>query len=57
MSAAPASSASDARLRHLFDPRGVIIVGASSHPAKFGFVALHNVLAQRFAGKVFAVWT
>ncbi|HKN39491.1 MAG TPA: CoA-binding protein [Acidimicrobiia bacterium] len=55
MSAAPASSASDARLRHLFDPRGVIIVGASSHPAKFGFVALHNVLAQRFAGKVFAV--
>jgi acyl-CoA synthetase (NDP forming) len=49
------SAPSDPRLRHLFDPRGVIVVGASSHPAKFGFVALHNVLAQRFAGKVFAV--
>jgi acetyltransferase len=42
-------------LDHLFEPRGVIIVGASSHPAKFGFVALHNVLAQGFPGPVFAV--
>ena len=42
-------------LRHLFDPRGVIIVGASSHPAKFGFAALHNVLAAGYGGKVFAV--
>jgi len=42
-------------LRHLFEPKGVIVVGASSHPAKFGFVALHNVLAQGFPGRVFAV--
>ena len=49
-----ASAASDPRLRHLFDPRGVIVVGASRHPAKFGFVALHNVLAHGFAGRVFA---
>ena len=42
-------------LRHLFDPQGVIIVGASSHPAKFGFAALHNVLAAGYAGNVFAV--
>ena len=42
-------------LRHLFEPKGVIVVGASSHPAKFGFVALHNVLAQGFPGPVFAV--
>ena len=47
--------ASDDRLRHLFDPRGVIVVGASSHPAKFGFAALHNILAAGFAGPVFAV--
>ena len=47
--------APDARLRHLFDPQGVIVVGASSHPAKFGFAALHNILASGFAGKVFAV--
>ncbi|HEV7865243.1 MAG TPA: CoA-binding protein [Acidimicrobiia bacterium] len=52
MSLAPAA---DGRLRHLFDPRGVIVVGASSHPAKFGFAALHNVLAAGFAGKVLAV--
>ena len=29
----------------LFDPRGVIVAGASSHPGKFGFVVLHNLLA------------
>jgi acetyltransferase len=33
----------------------VIVVGASSHPAKFGFAALHNILAAGFAGRVFAV--
>jgi acyl-CoA synthetase (NDP forming) len=42
-------------LQPLFDPRGVIVVGASSHPAKFGFVALHNLLAAGYGGKVFAV--
>lgn len=46
---------SDARLSHLFDPRGVIVVGASSHPGKFGFAALHNILACGYEGKVFAV--
>jgi acetyltransferase len=38
----------------LFNPRGVLIAGASSHPGKFGFVALHNVLASGYEGKVFA---
>jgi len=52
MSGPPPSS--DSRLRHLFDPQGVIVVGASSHPAKFGFTALHNVLAHGFGGPVFA---
>jgi len=36
----------------LFDPRGVIVAGASTHPAKFGFVALHNLLAAGYAGRV-----
>src|SRR2546422_11442367 len=36
----------------LFDPRGVIVAGASSHPGKFGFVALHNILAAGYAGNV-----
>lgn len=38
----------------LFDPRGVIVAGASTHPGKFGFVALHNILTAGYQGKVFA---
>ncbi len=38
----------------LFNPRGIVVAGASSHPGKFGFVALHNVLAGGFNGRVFA---
>ncbi len=41
------------RFRPLFEPRGVIIAGASSHPGKFGFVAAHNLLSEGFAGEVF----
>ncbi len=36
----------------LFEPRGVIVAGASAHPGKFGFVALHNILAAGYRGKV-----
>jgi len=42
------------RFRPLFDPEGVVIAGASSHPGKFGFVALHNLLAGGYPGRVFA---
>ena len=45
---------SDPRMRALFEPRGVIVAGASTHPGKFGFVALHNILASGFAGRVAA---
>ncbi len=38
----------------LFDPRGLVVAGASTHPGKFGFVALHNILANGYAGRVFA---
>jgi acetyltransferase len=38
----------------LFDPAGVIVAGASSHPGKFGFTALHNLLAAGYRGRVFA---
>lgn len=38
----------------LFEPRGVLIAGASTHPGKFGFVSLHNILASGYRGKVFA---
>jgi acetyltransferase len=38
----------------LFDPRGVVVAGASSHPGKFGFVVLHNILRHGYAGRVLA---
>ena len=41
-------------MRALFEPRGVLVAGASSHPGKFGFVSLHNLLANGYKGKVFA---
>ncbi|MBI2708407.1 MAG: CoA-binding protein [Actinobacteria bacterium] len=45
---------SDEAFRALFEPRGVIVAGASSHPGKFGFVSLHNLLAAGYSGRVFA---
>jgi acyl-CoA synthetase (NDP forming) len=42
------------RFRALFEPRGVLVAGASTHPGKFGFVSLHNILACGYKGKVFA---
>jgi acetyltransferase len=38
----------------LFDPSSVVVVGASSHPGKFGFVTLHNLIAAGFQGLVSA---
>ena len=38
----------------LFEPRGVVVAGASTHPGKFGFVSLHNLLAGGYRGRVFA---
>ena len=43
----------DALFRALFEPRGVLIAGASTHPGKFGFVSLHNLLANGYSGGVF----
>ena len=45
---------SAAQFAALFEPRGVLVAGASTHPGKFGFVALHNVLAAGYQGRVFA---
>ena len=39
----------------LFEPRGIVVAGASSHPGKFGFVALHNILASGYTGAVRAI--
>src|SRR6202051_4983952 len=49
---APGRSGRSSQFKALFEPRGVVVAGASSHPGKFGFVALHNILAAGYAGKV-----
>jgi acetyltransferase len=41
------------RFQPLFDPKGIVIAGASNHPGKFGFVAAHNVLSEGYQGNVF----
>lgn len=48
------SAIDDFNFRSLFDPRGVVVVGASAHPGKFGFVSLHNILACGYQGRVYA---
>jgi len=51
----PAPEAVLERLRPLFHPRGVVVAGVSSHPGKFGFVTLHNLLRFGYRGEVFPV--
>ncbi len=43
------------RFQPLFEPRGVIVAGASTHPGKFGFVSLHNLRRYGYRGEVFPV--
>jgi len=38
----------------LFAPRGVVVAGASSHPGKFGFAVLHNIITNGYQGQIFA---
>ncbi len=42
----------DEQFRALFEPSGVLVAGASTHPGKFGFVSLHNILASGYSGAV-----
>lgn len=43
----------DEQFRALFEPKGVLVTGASTHPGKFGFVSLHNILASGYQGGVY----
>ncbi|MFA9564069.1 MAG: CoA-binding protein [Acidimicrobiales bacterium] len=42
-------------LQPLFEPRGIVVAGASTHPGKFGFVSLHNILASGYDGALYAL--
>ena len=50
----PGATATPEQFRALFEPKGIVIAGASTHPGKFGFVTLHNLLAGGYAGRIFA---
>lgn len=50
---APRPRPTDEQFRALFEPRGVLVAGASTHPGKFGFVSLHNILAGSYQGAIF----
>ena len=39
----------------LFYPKGIAVVGVSSHPGRFGSVAFHNILRYGYEGDVFAI--
>lgn len=43
------------RFRPLFHPRGIVVAGVSSHPGKFGFVTLHNLMRFDFDGALYPV--
>ncbi len=43
------------RFRPLFDPRGIVVAGVSSHPGKFGFTAYHNLIRFGYRGELFPV--
>lgn len=47
------AAVNDHNFESLFSPRGIVVVGASTHPGKFGYVSLHNILASGYSGKVF----
>ncbi len=47
--------ASSERFNALFSPEGIAVIGVNSHPAKFGFVAAHNILRHDYCGRVFLV--
>ena len=46
---------SDQRVRLLFDPQSIAIVGASSDPSKASGLPLRNLLTSKFSGKIYPV--
>jgi acyl-CoA synthetase (NDP forming) len=49
----PSFEPSADHFRALFDPRGIVVAGVSSHPGKFGFAAFHNIAACGYPGALF----
>jgi len=51
--AAPHPRPTNEQFSALFEPKGVLVTGASTHPGKFGFVSLHNLLSSGYKGGVY----
>lgn len=43
------------RFEPLFNPESLALIGASTHPEKWGFVILSNILNGHFKGKIYTV--
>lgn len=43
------------RLRRMFYPESVAVIGASANPQKWGFGILHNLIQGNFAGKIYPI--
>ncbi|HKE86682.1 MAG TPA: GNAT family N-acetyltransferase [Vicinamibacterales bacterium] len=48
-------AAATASMKHFFEPRSVVVVGANRERGKIGAEILHNVAAGGFAGRLFVV--
>ena len=46
---------SDPRVRLLFEPKSVAVVGASSDPAKASGLPLRNIINSKFTGKIYPI--
>jgi acyl-CoA synthetase (NDP forming) len=46
---------SDPRVRLLFEPKSVAVVGASSDPTKASGLPLRNLINSKFTGKIYPV--
>lgn len=42
-------------MHKMFDPRGIVVIGASTHPGKFGFVSLHNITVNGYRGTLYGL--
>ena len=42
----------DPSLSPFFDPKGVVIIGASSHPAKLGYGLANNLIQSNYQGAI-----
>jgi acyl-CoA synthetase (NDP forming) len=51
--AAPHTPPAREQFEALFNPRAVLVAGASTHPGKFGFVSVHNILTSGYTGAIY----